>query len=478
MGFLILMVRKSKEDYLKELKIIAESKGGEIISSEYTNSKVEYQFKCKNGHKFWRYPPDIKKNRWCNTCIKKIYLKAVQKIAKERNGKLISTEYNNAHTPLLWKCNICKHVWPATTADIKGTKKRKGTWCPKCAGKLKYTIEDMLKFAKAKGGKCLSTRYTNVKTHLIWKCGECGFEWSAMPDSVINQGTWCPKCAKGISERICRKFFETIFNTKFPIEKKFTWLINNDGNQMHLDGYNKKLSLAFEYNGIQHYQYKSYFYKNKEEFEKRTRDDKRKKKLCKENGIILIIIPYWIDFEKMEVFIIKECKKRGIHVTESERKIDWREFGIQPSNKIREMHELAEIKSGGGKCLSPEYLGAHIELRWQCGICNNIWWATPNNVKNHSTWCPKCAGKEKTIEDMHQLAAEKLYGGQCLSHEYLGAHTHLTWKCGICRFEWSATPNNIQQGKNCPNCWRQRNLKLLEKARMNNLKKIMNNKKI
>ncbi len=54
---------------------------------------------------------------------------------------------------------------------------------------------------------------------------------------------------------------------------------------------------------------------------------------------------------------------------------------------------------------------------------------------------------------MHIWAAEKLNGGQCLSDEYQGAKVHLNWKCGICGNIWSATPDNIHRGKGCPN-WR------------------------
>ncbi len=469
------MIQKSKSEYLKELQDIAEYKEGKLLSLKYTNSRVNYSFECKDGHKFWRYPQEIKIGRWCKICVKERYLEEMQKIAKDRNGVILSTEYINAHTPLLWKCNICKHIWAGTLADIKGTKKRKGTWCPKCAGNLKYTIEDIKKIAKAKRGKCLSTKYINIKTHLLWKCGECGFEWQAIADGVINQDTWCPRCSIGISERICRKFFETIFKVEFPIENNLKWLINDEGYQMHLDGFNKNLRLAFEYNGIQHYQNKKYFYKSKEEFEKRIRDDNSKKKLCEEKNITLIIVPYWIGFDEMEQFIVSECNKRGVIVPEREKRINWKEFNIQPSNKIKEMQEIAATKLNDGKCLSPEYLGALIDLKWQCGICNHKWWATPNNVKNHNTKCPRCAGKGKSIEDMYQMAAEKLHRGQCLSSEYLGAHTHLFWKCGLCEYKWSATPNNIQQGKGCPNCWRKRNLELLKKAREIKLNK---NKKI
>ncbi|MFW9822151.1 MAG: hypothetical protein ACFFE4_04410 [Candidatus Thorarchaeota archaeon] len=452
---------KTKQEYFRELGDIAISKGGHILSDKYTNSKRSYIFECKHGHIFRRFPQELKRGYWCKQCIKEMKLKEMQEVAKKNDGRLISNEYINALTPLIWECNKCFYEgipfrWSARAADIKN-----GTWCPKCAGKFKYSIDDMKKFAKSKNGDCLSCEYKNMKSSLLWKCGDCGNEWFASPTSIIHQGTWCPRCgSSGISERICRKFFEALFNSKFPTISNLEWLVNEDGNRMHLDGYSKKLRLAFEYNGIQHYVYNKHFYRNKEEFEIRKRDDKRKKELCIKNNVILIVIPYFVSFDEMEDYIRTQCKMRGIHMSETEDRIDWNDFNITPPNMIQEMRMAAKkigIKRYGfpGKCLSNDYFGRLIHLKWECGdpSCRHQWWATPNNVINHQRWCPRCAGKKYSIEDMHLLAAEKLNGGKCLSDEYEGAKVHLKWECGVCGNIWSATPDNISRDKGCPN-WR------------------------
>ena len=33
--------------------------------------------------------------------------------------------------------------------------------------------------------------------------------------STVKGGQWCPQCKEGISERMCRFFFETVFREKF-----------------------------------------------------------------------------------------------------------------------------------------------------------------------------------------------------------------------------------------------------------------------
>lgn len=58
---------------------------------------------------------------------------------------------------------------------------------------IKYTIQDMHKLAKSRGGKCLSKKYHNTATKLLWKC-EHGHKWRATPSRIIYHEDWCPKC--------------------------------------------------------------------------------------------------------------------------------------------------------------------------------------------------------------------------------------------------------------------------------------------
>ena len=50
----------------------------------------------------------------------------------------------------------------------------------------------MQSLAKSKGGRCISEKYTNAHTELLWECEE-GHRWPAKPNK-IQQGTWCKIC--------------------------------------------------------------------------------------------------------------------------------------------------------------------------------------------------------------------------------------------------------------------------------------------
>jgi len=58
-----------------------------------------------------------------------------------------------------------------------------------------------------------------------------------------------------------------------------------------------------------------------------------------------------------------------------------------------------------------------------------------------------------TIEEMRKIARDR--GGECLSDEYFGRHTHLTWRCSE-GHEWRAKPGNIKQGAWCQECYNAR----------------------
>ena len=81
---------------------------------------------------------------------------------------------------------------------------------------------------------------------------------------------------------------------------------------LELDCYNQDLNIACEYNGAQHYKYIPYFHKNKEAFYNQRYRDELKRRICKDNGIILIEVPHTVKTENIENYISKELKKYNI----------------------------------------------------------------------------------------------------------------------------------------------------------------------
>ena len=67
--------------------------------------------------------------------------------------------------------------------------------------------------------------------------------------------------------------------------------------------------MCIEYNGQQHYQPVEYF-GGKNGIEYRMANDELKRRYCSDNGISLVVIPYW-DFEKIGGVIDGLISKAG-----------------------------------------------------------------------------------------------------------------------------------------------------------------------
>src|SRR5437660_514305 len=86
------------------------------------------------------------------------------KIAIEQNGLCLSDKYINIKIPLLWRC-IKGHEWKAKFRHI-----REGHWCPYCAGNAKLTLANAKQIVIKNGGLCVSEKYINSNSLLLWQC--------------------------------------------------------------------------------------------------------------------------------------------------------------------------------------------------------------------------------------------------------------------------------------------------------------------
>ena len=297
---------------IEDMNIVARKHGGKCLSKKYVDTDTKLEWQCAKGHRWKRIPYSVKnKGTWCPVCKankkrstrERIKINEFNALAKSLGGKCLSKKYVNLKTKLEWECKK-GHRWKATPDSIK----YRGSWCLECSGNKRLTIKKMQEIAKSRGGKCLSKKYVNAHTNLKWECAH-GHTWMLRWNKV-QQGQWCPECSDGITERICRAFFQQLFNKPFP-KSRPRWLKNSRGNQMELDGYCKDLRIAFEHQGEQHYSTKTQYIKSKEKLQKRKNDDKKKMQLCKKYRVRLFCIPELItriDLQDLQKYIYNQCK--------------------------------------------------------------------------------------------------------------------------------------------------------------------------
>lgn len=239
------------------------------------------------------------------------------------------------------------------------------------------------------GGKCLSTDYKNSKNKLLFQC-KYNHEWSATW-SNIQKGKWCPKCSTFAGERIVRLYFETIFDDKFE-KIKPNWLLAPTGFKMELDGFNEKLGIAFEHQGMQHYIINE-FSNTIEKLNKIKEYDLLKKEICANHNIKLFIIPQvpnLTTINNLPLIIKQQCDNYGIIINKNIFNLNIN-FEMEPiSFEYLKRYKNIAIEHGG-ECLSDLYINSGTKLKFKCKN-GHIFESIPDNVfQGH--WCKICGGK-------------------------------------------------------------------------------------
>lgn len=125
----------------------------------------------------------------------------IRKVVESRGGRLLSTEYVTARTPMRVKCG-CGHEWESPPYVLVKH------WCIQCRNRDNQlrlrnrprseggagTVFDRVKReATERGIICLSETYVTARLPLRWKCRNCGHVWDA-PAYRIAGGSGCRPC--------------------------------------------------------------------------------------------------------------------------------------------------------------------------------------------------------------------------------------------------------------------------------------------
>jgi len=368
--------------------------------------------------------------------------------AKRRGGQLLSQpEKVNDDERLLWKCGN-GHEWYSTPRSVIRAK----SWCPKCARNAPRDIKELVEIVNAREGQLLTKTYSGVDAKYSIKCS-LGHSFSNQFKKIVDSGQWCPICSKGSkSEELARTTMEQIFDSEFP-KIRPSWLKNSRGNQMELDGYSVELQLAFEYQGIQHFEDNSAFKLN---LQQRVEDDELKRKLCREHGVHLFILDYktnYLDFSKV---IFKQAQDFGIASKYNfAREIDLNKAYIR-ENRLEELRRLLIEKNI--RLVSTKWIDTETKYEMECLVCSNHWKARGQAFFNTRSiaGCKKCAMKKLTdaqrgsLDELRNWAST--FGGTLISNEYKTAQAKYKFRCYEGHL-FEAKFNNMRNRQQfCPDC--------------------------
>lgn len=312
----------------------------------------------------------------------------------------------------------------------------------------RLTIVEMQNLAKKRSGECLSAKYQNNSQNLLWRCKE-GHTWNANANNIKN-GTWCPHCSSNIRltigemRLIAKKnggkcLSDVYLSSKTPLK----WLCKNNHVWVAHPTNVKSGSwcdICARTSNANKLRY--------------SIEDLRQ--IAKANGGECLSESYVNSQTSMRW----KCREGHVwqNCANNIRRGQWcdvcssKRAGLLRRNTIDEMHQLA--KKRGGFCLSKEYLGNRIPLRWEC-VKGHQWEAAPSNIKSAQSWCMKCGFessanlRRKDIQIMHEVAQSR--GGKCLSKIHKSVNAKLDWQCAN-GHKWSATPAKILRGSWCSLC--------------------------
>jgi hypothetical protein len=428
---------------IDDLQKYAAKKGGLVLSEKYLNQMTPVKWKCENGH-VWKATTItvIDGESWCEKCgetkLQTRLYDELKKIAKERQGRLISEKYIDNKSDLEWQCKR-KHIWKADASAIKS-----GRWCRECSFiDSRLSIEEFEALAKEKGGKLLSKEYVNSETKLTIQCAK-GHIWSAWPQG-LKAGYWCRKC-----------FGE---GNRLKIEEIQKIAEERGGKLLSKEYINSSVPLTFQCSkghiwstNVNHVKKGTWckICRREEAAEKRKYQISDLQKHAKEKGGKLLSKKY-INSQTPIEWQCKEGHKwlarPGLVLNKGtwcpQCAIEYRKLDLAAMKKL--------AKEKGGKLISENYINNSTHLTWKCSK-GHIWEAAPKGIIN-GQWCPECkADKTRlSIDAFHKIA--KLRGGKLLSPVYVNSTTHLEWQCKS-GHTWKAVPVEVKRGSWCPRCAR------------------------
>jgi hypothetical protein len=433
-----------------DMRMIAQSRGGDCLSSEYKGNRIPLRWICKEGHEWEARPNNIKTGNWCRTCagLERITLDDALAIAKLRGGECLSTVFLNSHTPMKWKCKE-DHEWEATFSNVKS----RGSWCPICSEgrgeRITRTFFNQLfngKFEKVRPSWLIGP-----KGHLLELDGydenlKIAFEHHGKHHYEMidffhkNSDDFALRLsADQIKREMCRN--NDVLLIEIPEVPTLTSIedlrriiahkIEESGRSIPPDFFIKSIDL-------------SSVYLNEKLADIQEKYGNKKGWLILSNGYLSNTTPLEWQCSFGHIFQMSALSAK------SARKC--------PKCRQEEFWSCAEVlqkvTSLGGECLSED--DSNVILKFKCSMGHT--WDAPRARIMSGSWCKICAransigNRKYTLETFVEKA--KTHGGRCLSQFYKNDKDHvLEWEC-VNGHRWHAKGKTVLKGAWCKNCIR------------------------
>lgn len=402
---------KKSNPNAKNIQIIGEYKSmAEKIKCHCTVCAYEWDARCGDL---------IYSKSRCPRCSENVIYSNEKFINKLRECNLnmdnitILSQYSGALERVHCKCNVCGHEWYPMATSL-----RQGSGCPVCAKKRLASIsgeqlrnlpkpkpnthDEFLKKFKNKNPYSdtisIIGQYQGANKHIECYCNVCGTKWNTIASSLIS-GSGCPKCSHS-STSFMEQFIAESFKKVLDEES----ILQRDRKTIgkELDIYLPTHGIAIE---IGSWKWHKDIYSM----------DLQKQKICRENGIRLIII-YDLCVDQFEIPHDVYCFPYDLGAEPLHKTLQMivymllNEMDIQYSFTQEEWNEIIKLSyKNSQRCdhtkfmdkfykqnptadtieILSEYTRAVDRIKCRCKICNHMWEPTATELLRGSG-CPKC----------------------------------------------------------------------------------------
>jgi len=200
-------VESSRKYNIAGIRDLFEKEGYVLLSKVYFNGEQKLKFVCPNGHTH-----EITLNSWlkghrCSKCYgnNRLNFYDIKNIIESEGYILLSTDYQNAMSPIKLKCPV-GHVFSTTWSNWKLGKR-----CKKCfMEKIQPTFNEVNKSVSSEDYVLLSTNYVNNKTKLEVECPNHHIFYIRWND--WKHGHRCYKCNSSLQELEVIDYVKSITN--------------------------------------------------------------------------------------------------------------------------------------------------------------------------------------------------------------------------------------------------------------------------
>jgi predicted SprT family Zn-dependent metalloprotease len=195
---------------LKRIEKIIKEKGGKLLTFEYNGSKkTPITVECKHGHKWITKYATLTMGRWCPYCAgrsrdEEWLYQELKKLVETNELTLITPHYTPDREKIELKC-YRGHVFKRVVNTLKG-----GAFsCPYCTGNLprEEKEKELRSFIEKKGGVLLS-KYISNKVNVDIQC-ENGHVFSIRPNNLKSgRKQWCKYCNQQLKSELQQEVAE------------------------------------------------------------------------------------------------------------------------------------------------------------------------------------------------------------------------------------------------------------------------------